>query len=128
MEWLKRFMFGRYGVDQLSIALMVVSILFALLSHLHPIIVILYMVTAVILFYRILSKDVTKRYHENTKFLKLWNPIMNKVKSTKRRLEDSRHYRYYNCSNCKQHLRVPKGKGKVSITCPICRKKMFKKS
>ncbi len=130
MEWLKRFMIGRYGVDQLSIALMVASILFSLLSQIiqNPVIVILYVGTAATFFYRVLSKDTARRSQENTKFLKMWNPIRNKINTRKRRLKDSRYYRYYKCSNCMQNLRVPKGKGKISITCPDCNTKMLKKS
>ena len=30
-------------------------------------------------------------------------------------------YQYFFCSKCRQKLRVPKGKGKIEITCPVCR-------
>lgn len=130
MEWLKRFMAGRYGVDQLSIVLLIVSMLFSLLSMILQIQIMnsISLAAIIFVFFRILSKNITKRYQENKKFLKYWNPIKNKITSKKRRLKNSRYYRYYNCTNCKQTLRIPKGKGNVVITCPKCSTKISKKS
>ncbi len=51
----------------------------------------------------------------------------NKVKSKVQRLRDLKYYRYYKCSNCRKTLRVPRGKGKISITCPKCKNVMVKK-
>ena len=130
MNWIRRFMIGRYGSDHLSIALMGVWIFMWILSRFvdNKIIGIFYMVIPVIIFYRIFSKDITKRYQENIKFLNIWNPIKNRTKTRIQQLKDFKHYRYFKCSNCKQILRVPKGKGKISITCPRCKNIMIKKS
>ena len=32
------------------------------------------------------------------------------------------------CPKCKQQVRVPRGKGKIAITCPQCREKFIKKT
>ena len=130
MEWLKRFMTGRNGIDQLSIALLVVSMLFSVLSLIlqSHILDSIYIAAIIFFFFRVLSKNIAKRYQENKKFLEYWNPIKNKVNSKKNRLKNSRYYRYYNCTDCNQTLRIPKGKGKVVITCPKCSTKISKKS
>ncbi|OWZ83404.1 hypothetical protein [Natranaerobius trueperi] len=130
MKWLKNFMIGRYGLDQLSIALIVLALFFSVLAPIiqNPVLEALYIVTIVILFYRILSKDITKRSQENRKFLEFWSPIRKKFSNKKNRLKNSRYYRYYNCPNCKQDLRVPKGKGNIIITCPKCTTKLSKKT
>ena len=43
------------------------------------------------------------------------------------RLKDRQH-RYFDCPKCHQMVRVPRGKGKISITCPRCREKFVKKT
>ena len=130
MNWLKKFMMGRYGVDQLSMALLVVSIFISILSSFVRVwvIEILNIVVLVIIFYRMFSKNIAKRYQENNKFLSIWNPIKNGVHNKIERIKGLKNYRYFKCSNCKQTLRVPKGKGKISITCPKCKTVMVKKS
>ncbi len=42
--------------------------------------------------------------------------------------QDSRYYKYFNCPNCNQKVRVPKGKGKIEITCPKCRTTFIRKT
>jgi peptidoglycan/LPS O-acetylase OafA/YrhL len=64
--------------------------------------------------FRSLSRNIYKRYEENRKFLVFFQ-----------KLKDKDH-RYYNCPRCRQQVRVPKGKGKISITCPKCREKFIK--
>ena len=60
MNWLRKIMIGRYGVDQLSMALMGASILFSILSIFikSPIITILYMITLILAFYRVFFKNI----------------------------------------------------------------------
>jgi LSD1 subclass zinc finger protein len=130
MKWLKKFMTGRYGVDQLTLAIMGVSILFSVLSIFinNHVLDIINVIILIIVFYRIFSKNVSKRYQENMKFLNAWNFIKNKTKNKLKMIKDLKHYRFYKCSNCRQTLRVPKGKGKISITCPKCKTVMIKKS
>ncbi|NLJ98819.1 MAG: hypothetical protein GX320_06100 [Tissierellia bacterium] len=130
MNWFRKFMVGRYGVDQLSTALLIVSIFFSILSRFFNsgVLNILNMIILFIIFYRIFSKDIGRRYQENNKFLKIWYPIKNKVSSRIQRIKSLKDYRYYKCSNCKQKLRVPKGKGRIAITCPKCKMTMIKKS
>lgn len=131
MAWFRRFMIGRYGMDQLSIALLLFWLFLSIISRFiryNQIIVVLYVIIAVLVYYRIFSKNISKRYQENMKFLKYWNPLKNKFNNTIKNLKNARYYRYYKCTNCKQMLRVPKGKGKISITCPKCKITMIKKS
>ena len=130
MNWLRKFMLGRRGVDQLSMTLMGISIFLSILSIFvnSQILYILYMVTIAIAIYRMFSKNLTKRYQENIKFLNMWNSIKRKINNRIQRLKNLKHYKYWKCSNCKQTLRVPRGKGRISITCPKCKTIMIKKS
>ena len=69
--------------------------------------------------FRLFSKNLTKRRAENAKFLELVRPIARKYNVSKSRRQDREHC-YFKCPNCGQQLRVPKGKGKISITCRSC--------
>lgn len=117
---LQRFMAGRYGTDKLNMAILCAGLFFTFLSMLIPVnsVKLLFTVIAYIFMFlaifRTLSRNVYKRYEENRKFLMFFQ-----------KLKDKDH-RYYNCPRCHQQVRVPKGKGKISITCPKCREKFIK--
>ena len=126
---LYRFMYGRNGSDQLNVALLVVYLALWLIGSLVATLLnssllltinnTLMTVLAVIIFARMLSKNLTKRRAENAKFLAWWNPIRNRAKGAKARHADKDH-KYFTCRSCKTICRVPVGKGKIVITCPKC--------
>jgi ribosomal protein L37AE/L43A len=58
---------------------------------------------------------------ENYKFAILMSPVYSWLKKTRNRLKDAKTHRYFSCPNCKQSLRLPKGKGKIIIICPKCK-------
>lgn len=130
MEWLKKKMHGRYGADQLSIFLLILSILITVISQMSGIT--LFMIISYILLlavgYRMFSKDLQKRRMENYKFAMLISPIYSKSKKIQMRINDRKAYRYYRCPNCNTTLRVPKHKGKIQITCTKCKAKFTKKT
>ena len=130
MNWLKKFMIGRYGVDHLSIALLVFSFILSILFKFYPnkILTTLYIFIPFIAYYRTLSKNTYKRYAENQKFLVYWNQIKNKIKKIINKFKNRKNYRYLKCRNCNQKIRVPRGKGKIKITCPKCKETMIKKT
>ena len=122
-------MYGRNGSDQLNVALLVIYLtlwivgsLVATLLNSGILLTInnaLMTVLAVIIFWRMFSKNIVKRRGENAKFLAWWNPIRNRAKGAKARRADKDH-KYFTCRTCKTICRVPVGKGKIVITCPKC--------
>ena len=119
--FLSRFMAGRYGTDQLNNTLMVTYLALYLIS-LFSGWSILYWVALVLLFvtlFRCLSRQVDRRRAENAKFLQLVRPLNRKLKNMKVRLKDKDH-RYFKCPNCKQQMRVPRGKGRITVHCRSC--------
>ena len=117
-----RFMEGRYGTDKLNTTILGVGVVACLISLFvkRPVanlvlISISYglMIWAI---FRSLSRNTYKRYQENRRYLMLLE-----------RLKDKEH-RYFDCPRCRQPVRVPKGKGKIAITCPKCREKFIKKT
>ena len=124
---MRRFMYGRYGVDQLNLFLLVAAMALAviamILSRLGAVCRVIgalvsFLSYGLLFFYlfRFLSKNLEKRILENRRYL-TW----------KSRILD-RQNRYYRCPNCKQTVRVPRGRGKICIKCPKCNEKFIRKS
>lgn len=121
MNFLQRMMYGRYGGDQLSICLMAVYAVLYLLSVLLQASFFYWIGTALILWgiFRMFSRNIERRRAENAKFLTLVGPL---VRWTKLRftIHKDKEHRYFKCPNCGQQLRVPRGKGKVTVNCRSC--------
>ena len=132
MNWLKKFMYGRYGADQLSRALIILSFILILIlgflpSNLSSLVVIGYIPTVICIF-RIFSKNIFKRKQENYRYLKWESSVTKWSKQKLNRAKDSKTHKYFTCPDCKQKLRVPRGQGKISVTCPKCKKSFKGKS
>jgi hypothetical protein len=130
VEKLRRFMYGRYGTDNLCIALVIASMVITLTARITGIVWIQipsYLLLIIALF-RMLSKNIEARRRENTVFLKYWNPVKKLFKLSCNRIKDIRTHRYFSCPGCKNSLRVPKGKGEITITCPVCKTRFDKKT
>ncbi|NTW70974.1 MAG: hypothetical protein HGA49_01890 [Eubacteriaceae bacterium] len=128
MKWINKFMAGRYGGDQLSTILLVLSVILSLAGQFASIgvlITISYIPLAAAVF-RIFSKNTEKRRMENYKFAMLVSPIYSKFNKTKNRIRDSKTYKYFKCPDCMTMMRIPKGKNKVLVTCPKCKKRFAK--
>lgn len=128
---LYRFMYGRNGVDALSWALVVLEVVLSLLSafiHVRGVSQALYFVSTALMFVvllRIFSRNLARRQAENAKFLTWWTPKANAIRGAKARRADKAH-KYVRCS-CGAYCRVPRGVGKIELTCPKCgRKKVVK--
>lgn len=119
---LRTFMAGRYGTDRLNMVILCAGLVASILSmmiRMQPMNLIFWALSYGLMIwaiFRSLSRNTYKRYQENRKFLQFYN-----------RLTDRQH-RYYDCPKCHQTVRVPRGKGKISITCPKCREKFVKKT
>lgn len=121
MGWLRRMMYGRYGMDQLGMALAGAYFLFYLLSLLLPFRILRWISLLCVLaeLFRMFSKQIGKRRAENEKFLSVAGPLIRKYNVWRCRRND-RDHAYFKCPGCGQQLRAPKGKGKISVTCRSC--------
>ena len=119
---LRRFMQGRYGSDKLNTALLITGLVTCFLSMVAGVGIIGLVLTVVsyilmgIVIFRMLSRNTYKRYQENRKYLLMIE-----------RFKDKEH-RHYDCPRCRQPVRVPRGKGKIAITCPKCKEKFIRKT
>ena len=119
---LQHFMAGRYGTDRLNMVILCAGLVANLLSvwiQAAPWNLIFWALSYGLMIwaiFRCLSRNTYKRYRENRWFLQM-----------KDRLKD-RQNRYFDCPKCHQTVRVPRGKGKIAITCPRCKEKFVRKS
>lgn len=126
---LQRFMYGRYGSDQLNLFLLGCYLLFLLLSALPGLGLLetISFALAVWALFRMLSRNLTARRAENVKFLNLVGPVLRWNRLQRTILRDKEH-RYFKCPTCGQQLRVPRGKGKINVSCRGCGSSFQKKS
>ena len=129
-NFLRNFMVGRYGPDHLNIAMIIFSFLLSLvhgITRYTPILYISYLILALALF-RMLSRNLPRRRAENDKFIRYWWPIKTKLSRSFANFKDRKTFKYFKCPSCANTLRVPRGKGKLQITCPKCGERFIKKT
>lgn len=124
-----RFMQGRYGMDQFSKFLSVAAIISLVLSiFLGQIFWYIAVLLLIYSYYRMFSKNISRRYGENQKYLQKKSKVVAFFKGQRNVAEQRKTYHIYKCYNCKQKIRIPKGKGKIEITCPKCKTTFIKRS
>ena len=125
-----RFMQGRYGVDSLSRFLSVVLLVFIALGLFVriPFSGMITFVILVILYWRMFSRDIPKRYEENQKFLQIRDKLLGNLSSFESNLSQLKDYHIYKCPRCNQKIRIPRGKGHIMVRCPRCGFEFHKKS
>lgn len=126
-EKLRRFFSGRNGADSLSSTLAWGSILVMLVSSfigigwLRWILYLLSLFGIIYAYFRMFSRSLEKRQAENRDFV-TWK------KQVRQRWQQRKTHKFYRCPKCRTVLRVPKGKGKLSITCRSCGEKFIRKT
>lgn len=117
----RRMMAGRYGVDSFSKFLAALALVSALANfYFRSFLGTLALILLILVYARAFSRDFAKRSRENARFLAWFAPITGFYYRLLGRLKDREH-RYLRCPKCKESLRVPRGKGKIRITCPKCK-------
>ena len=118
----RRFMEGRYGTDKLNMYILGAGVALCVICLFSPWLLLNLALTTgsyILMFwaiFRCFSRNTYKRYQENRKFLLFLD-----------RIKDRQH-KYFTCPKCRQPVRVPRGKGKISISCPRCKEKFIRKT
>ena len=126
---IQQFMYGRYGNDQFGFFLLGLSVALSLLASLFDLGLLNLLAEVAIIYalFRMFSRNTYKRREENAKFMRRFNPFLKWFRLQQTMRKDKAH-RYFKCPNCAQYLRVPRGKGKITVTCRSCHASFQEKS
>ncbi|MDP4093714.1 MAG: hypothetical protein Q8920_10175 [Bacillota bacterium] len=129
------FLKGRYGIDTLTFVLLFVAVMFVKFDYLWvlSIALLLYCI------FRTFSQNRESRLKELQYFNKIFSKITRfimqavwklkvKYSNYKMRSIQKKQFAFIKCPSCKKTLRLPKGKGKLQVTCPVCKTEFFKKT
>ena len=119
---LRELMRGRNGADDIALVSVTVAILLAVINLFAKTRVLSALGLALVIYgvWRTLSKDTQRRAQENAAFVRRLGPVRRWVQNPKAAFEEARSFKHAKCPNCGQGVRVPRGKGKVRVTCPRC--------
>ena len=130
---IRKFMYGRYGADELYYFLFKLYIVILIIDLFINSIILEYLELLIVLFtfYRFFSKKIYKRSNENQIFLKLRNkfskPFKGIVNSFKNKLKNikDKNYIYKKCHKCGTIIRlpIPDKYGIRHVKCPKCKKR-----
>lgn len=119
------FFSGRSGPDALSMATSFLACVLLVVAMLVGDVLsgILWMLACVCLissYFRIFSRNTAKRRLENERFLRLIKPLTDRRERWLQKKRQKNLYCFFKCPQCSTVLRVPKGKGRIRITCRCC--------
>ena len=133
-EKIGRFMAGRYGNDKLNQFMMAVFLgcavlnLFVRNAYASTVLNSWECLLILLVYIRMFSRNISKRYAENQKYLALENRLRRFWGQKRYLMQQRKEYHIYKCPGCKQKIRIPRGKGKISIRCPKCHYEFQKRS
>ena len=133
MDRFNHFFHGIHGFDGLSWGLICLGLLIDLLTVLVSPETAQWMsffglLPLLLCLVRVFSHNHEQREKENQKFLRLMHPVFEYLDRKNQEREQAQIYRFFKCPACTQKIRVPRGKGKIEITCPKCGNKFIKKT
>ena len=123
-------MIGRYGADELAKAQSIAALVLLFLSMFSRLGIFYWLAIALMIYstWRMFSKNISARYAENQKYLALENRLRRFFGQKRYLMQQRKEYHIYKCPGCKQKIRIPRGKGKISIRCPKCGEEFIKNS
>ena len=130
MNFLRNFMTGRYGPDHLNMALLILAIIISLVARLVHFTVLVYLSYLVLLliFFRMLSRNIPRRRAENDRFLRYWWPVKQKTKRLVGKIKNRKTHKFFKCPSCKNTLRVPPWERPAADYLPEMRRAVYKEN
>ena len=131
-EKLNNLFSGRHGMDELSkvlfwCGLLLVGLSFVPLGFLSTLFYILGLISLVFSFFRAFSRQHARREAENNYFLAYRVKLARECIARKERFKQRKDFVFFKCPGCGTVIRVPRGKGKIHITCR-CGYQLYRKT
>ena len=124
----KNFFQKHPGIDPYSLFWLGIFLVLAAVGRFYLPLLIPAAIALVYLLFRLLSKNAEKRQMENARFLALVRAVVRWFRKKRKTLQPDKEHYYFKCPNCGQPMRVPKGLGKIQITCRACASQFETKS
>ena len=120
-----KFMAGRNGNDRLNLFLLVIGIIFIILGIVFRdsaglLFNTITLVIIVLVYFRMFSKNLSKRQTENAKYMEIRYVFISKFRLLREKWVQRNEYKFFRCPSCRTALRVPRGRGKIMIVCKKC--------
>lgn len=127
MNLFSKMKYTKYGSDELQFGIMIVEFILVITNLFIKSWILLIINILLLLWYvfRTRSSNYNARRKENRMFLKIFGKPFYKLQKY---MVNHSQYKYYKCPKCKTKMRVPRGKGQVTITCPNCKTKFDKRT
>lgn len=121
---------GRYGVDAFSKGIMGLAVVTMVLTMFtrNQILNVITLAAIILVYFRMLSRNIPKRYQENQAYLRRTSRIRIWFSRKKSEFAQRKTYHFFRCPKCRQKVRVPRGKGRIAIRCPKCGEEFIKNS
>ena len=116
--------YGSYGMDKFTRFLLTLAVILLIISVIFTPLSFMYYIAFALIFYgyfRLFSKNVTKRYQENAIYTKIQQKLFGFFEDLRDNIIGKNNYHIYRCPSCKQKIKIPKGKGHIIVTCPKCK-------
>ena len=119
-----RFMYGRYGGDKMNNVILIAALVLSIIFNIFGIPGRGLLLAAILYTsFRTFSKNIYARRRENEMFMHVWSKVPKFFKLCRNKWIDRHNFRYIKCKSCKNTLRLPRGKGEITVTCPVCKHK-----
>ena len=120
-----RLLAGRYGMDGLSYFLLVVAVVLLILNIFvrgiaKSIVWLALLALLVYCYFRMFSRNIPARARENARYEGIKRKVKYFFANRRDRFRQRKDYRFFKCPSCKVLLRVPRGRGKLVVTCRKC--------
>lgn len=130
---IQQFMYGRYGYDQLGRSLILAALICVVLGMLmpaavRPLLLLAQYMALIYCIFRVMSRNLAQRQRENAWYLRKEQAVLRWFRSLKDRWQQRKEYKFFRCPSCHALLRVPRGKGKLVLTCRKCGNRFERKT
>ena len=124
-DMISQFFIGRNGFDALNKLLLGLSVVLWIGSRftsggLYTLLFYGFLAAAGFCIFRCLSRNITRRQEENRRFTGMADRFRGSSETFSNRREQYMEYKVFKCPSCGMKMRVPRGEGKIRVTCRQC--------